>query len=70
MSSASPLAVSAALAASVTGQPLLLLAVPAAIIVCGAAKGIAEALHIGLRARLLVWMDVDEPVNEHPCPRL
>jgi hypothetical protein len=35
-----------------TGNPLLLLAVPAGIIVCGAAQGVAEALRVGLHTKL------------------
>lgn len=53
--------VGAAVGAYATGHPLLLLVVPAGIIVCGAARGISEALRIGLRARLLDLMGVEDP---------
>ena len=53
--------VTGALGRAATGDPLLLLAVPAGIIVCGAARGIGEALRIGLRARLLELMGVEDP---------
>jgi hypothetical protein len=44
-----------------TGNPLLILAVPAGIIIRGAAYGIADALRLGLRARVLGWMGVPDP---------
>jgi hypothetical protein len=44
-----------------TDNWLLLLIVPGGIIICGAARGISEALRIGLRTRLLRWMGVDDP---------
>jgi hypothetical protein len=50
---------SAALA-YITGHPLLALVVPGGIIVCGAARGIAEALRIGLRSKLLGLMGVHD----------
>jgi len=56
--------IGAALGAYATGDPLLLLAVPAGIVVCGAAHGLAEALRIGLRARLLQLMGVDDPAAD------
>ena len=36
-----------------TGDPLVLIVVPAGIILCGAALGVAEALRRGLRVKLL-----------------
>jgi hypothetical protein len=49
-----------------TGHPMmelsiLLLIPPASIILYGAATGIAQGLQIGLRARLLRLLDVDDP---------
>ena len=52
-----------ALGAYVTGDPLLLLTIPTGIIVCGAARGVGQALEIGLRAKLLGLMNVDDPDN-------
>jgi hypothetical protein len=43
------------------GHPLIVVLVPAGIILCGAARGIAEALHVGLRARILQLMGVQDP---------
>lgn len=57
-----------ALGAYATGDPLLLLAIPAGIVVCGAANGVAEALRIGLRAKLLDLMGVDDPHAQPPDP--
>lgn len=56
--------IGAAVGAYATGDPLVLLAVPAGIVVCGAAHGLAEALRIGLRARLLRLMGVDDPSTD------
>jgi hypothetical protein len=36
--------------------PLLLIAVPAGMVICGAARGVAQALEEGLRERLLRWL--------------
>lgn len=49
-----------------TGDPLILVAVPAGIIICGAAAGVADALRIGLRARILEMMGVDDPDDVQP----
>ncbi len=57
--------IGAAVGAYATGDSLLLLAVPAGIVVCGAAHGLAEALRIGLRAKLLHLMGVDDPDTDH-----
>jgi hypothetical protein len=51
----------AALGSYVTGDPILLIVAAGGIIVCGAARGISDALRIGLRARLLELMGVDDP---------
>jgi hypothetical protein len=61
-----------ALGACVTGDPLLLLTIPAGIIVCGAARGISQALEIGLRTKLLNLMNVDDPYagKGEPPPEL
>jgi hypothetical protein len=48
-------------AAYTTGHPVLILIVPGGIVLLGAAKGIAEAMQIGLRARLLELMGVEDP---------
>lgn len=53
--------IGAAVGAYATGDPLVLLAVPAGIVACGAAHGVADALRIGLRARLLRLLGVEEP---------
>lgn len=45
---------------AIDGHPLLLLYLPAGIILCGAAKGVGEALQIGLRTKLLHLMGIDE----------
>lgn len=50
-----------ALGAYVTGDPLLLLTIPAGIIVCGAARGVSQALEIGLRSKVLEFMGVRDP---------
>lgn len=44
-----------------TGEPLVVLAVPAGIIIIGAARGISDGLRIGLRSKVLKWMGVDDP---------
>jgi hypothetical protein len=44
-----------------TGDPLMILKVPAGLIIAGAALGIAEALRIGLRAKVLGLMGVPDP---------
>ena len=49
-----------------TGHPLFVLFVAAGIIVCGTARGVADALRIGARTKLLAWMGVDDP--EAPAP--
>jgi hypothetical protein len=36
--------------------PLLFVSVPAGMLICGAARGVAQALEEGLRERLLVWL--------------
>jgi hypothetical protein len=46
--------------ASSGGTPLLLLTVPAGMILCGAAAGIASALEQGLRRALLRKLGVEE----------
>lgn len=48
------------------GHPVLLLVVPAGIILCGAATGIAQALRIGLRAHILRLMGVEDPGYNEP----
>jgi hypothetical protein len=45
----------------VEGDLMIVLAVPMGIIIVGAAQGVADALHIGIRAKLLEWMGVPEP---------
>lgn len=60
--------VGAALGAYATGDPLLLLVVPAGIIVCGAARGVADALRIGLRSKLLELMGVEDPDRDASEP--
>ncbi len=47
-----------------TGHPLLVFEVSGGIIVCGAARGVADALRIGLRSKLLALMGVEEPEGE------
>lgn len=56
--------IGAAVGAYATGDLLLLLVVPAGIVVCGAAHGLADALRIGLRAKLLQLMGVDDPAAD------
>lgn len=46
------------------GHPIMLLVVPAGIILCGAATGIAQALQIGLRTHLLRFMGVEDEGGE------
>jgi hypothetical protein len=60
--------IGAAVGAYATGDPLLLLAVPAGIVVCGAAHGLSEALRIGLRAKLLTLIGVDDPGTDRGDP--
>jgi hypothetical protein len=60
--------VGAAAGAYATGDLLLLLVVPAGIIICGAARGVGEALRIGLRVKLLNLMGVEDPEGHHPAP--
>jgi hypothetical protein len=43
------------------GHLVLLLLVPGGIIICGAASGVAEALQVGLRTKLLDLMGVAMP---------
>jgi hypothetical protein len=50
-----------ALGAYLTGDPLLLVTIPAGIIVCGAARGVSQALEIGLRSKILGLMGVEDP---------
>jgi len=54
-------AIGGALGAYITGEPLLLLTIPTGIIVCGAARGVSQALEIGLRSKLLGLMGVEVP---------
>lgn len=56
--------IGAAVGAYATGDPLPLLAVPAGIVVCGAAHGLGDALRIGLRAKLLHLMGVADPAAD------
>jgi hypothetical protein len=51
----------AALGSYVTGDPVLLIVAAGGIIVGGAASGIGDALRVGLRAKLLELMGVDDP---------
>lgn len=51
----------AAVGYAATGDLLVLLVVPAAIILCGAARGVGQALNIGLRYHLLRQMGVPDP---------
>ncbi|WP_447599967.1 hypothetical protein [Nitrospira sp. Nam80] len=37
-------------------SPMLLVTVPAGMIICGAAKGVSDALEAGLREKLLQWL--------------
>jgi hypothetical protein len=59
-----------ALGAYVTGDPLLLLTIPAGIIVCGAARGVSQALEIDLRSKVLELMGVRDPyaAKDEPPP--
>jgi hypothetical protein len=56
----------AAVGAFGTHEPLLLIAVPFGIVLCGAARGVGDALRIGLRARLLDLMHVEDPERRDP----
>jgi hypothetical protein len=49
---------------------LLFIAVPGGMVVFGAANGVATALNVGLRARVLAWLGVDDPQRgaEQPPP--
>jgi hypothetical protein len=47
----------------VEGQVVAVLAVPAGIIVIGAASGAAEAFQIGIRTKMLAWMGVPDPAQ-------
>jgi hypothetical protein len=47
----------------VEGHIVMILVVPAGIIIAGAARGVADALHIGIRAKLLAWMGVPDPAQ-------
>lgn len=44
-----------------TDEPLVLIATPLLIIVCGAAEGVAQALQIGLRSLVLKAMGIEDP---------
>jgi hypothetical protein len=57
---------SAAVGVYATGDPLLLLSLAAGIIVCAAARGVGDALRIGLRARLLTHLGVEDPNLDEP----
>jgi hypothetical protein len=64
-----PSAAGAAVAAWGTGpnDPLLLLiTVPVGMIVFGAATGVSKALNTGLRAKILGWMGVADPLQPRP----
>jgi hypothetical protein len=50
----------AVVSAILTGDPILFIAVPAGIIVCGAAAGVAQALNLGLRAKILERMGYED----------
>jgi hypothetical protein len=56
--------VGAALGSYATGDPILLVVAAGGVIVCGAARGISDALRIGLRARILELMGVDDPERQ------
>lgn len=47
--------------------PLLLITIPAGMILCGAAKGIADALEQGLRERLIRFLKGDAREKETPA---
>lgn len=47
-------------------SPLLLITVPAGMIICGAAKGIADALESGLRDRLFELLKGKRKTKKHP----
>jgi hypothetical protein len=42
---------------------LLVITVPAGIVIVGAATGVAQALNTGLRAKILGWMGVPDPLQ-------
>jgi hypothetical protein len=45
----------------------LLVTVPTGMIVFGAAAAVASALHTGLRAKILGWMGVQDPLQLPPA---
>jgi hypothetical protein len=49
-----------------TEDPLVLIATPLLIIVCGAAEGIGQALHVGLRSLILKAMGAEDPTRPEP----
>jgi hypothetical protein len=55
---------SAAIVAYSTHTPLLILFIPAGIILCGAAKGVAKALEEGLRRKILQMFGVTDEMPE------
>lgn len=54
---------------AVAGHPIVLIAVPAGIILCGAATGIANALEEGLRERILTLLR-DHPRQNDELPKV
>ena len=54
-------AVMGAFVAAETEPLLLFITMPGGMIVFGAAAGVAEALHLGLRTKMLGWLGVDDP---------
>jgi len=50
-------------------SPLLLITVPAGIIICGAARGIGQALEEGLRDRILGWIKGENVETRKNGPR-
>ena len=58
--------VGGAVGAYMTGDPLLLLVAVGGIILGGAARGVGDALHIGLRSKLLDLMGVEDPDARSP----
>lgn len=61
-------AVGASVGALVTGDPILLVTVPAGIIICGAAAGIADGLRVGTRYWILKLMGVPDADHVEPPP--
>ncbi len=55
----------------VSGHPFLVLYVAAGIVICrgahGLGRGVAEALQIAARAKLLSWMGVEDPREAEPA---